>query len=113
MTQNKEKTLTAETLIEILRANEESKHNLDLLEQIYYEQLDGITGAPINKEEIGKLEEESSKAMAAFWDSLSEQSKELYMKFEDAETALTARLHYYSFKQGIKYYRELEKLMDI
>ena len=112
MMNNGKKKMSAEELLEIIVASESNLLELDLLEYVYYRQLNGIEGAPINDEEIRELSEESSKRMKIFLEHLPEECKKYYQDFEDAEERLEARLQYYSFKQGVKYYKELQKIID-
>ena len=104
--------MSAEELLEIMIESENNLRELDLLEHVYYRQLNGIEGAPIDSDEIRELREESSKRMKIFLDHLPEECKNYYMDFEDAEERLESRLQYYSFKQGVKYYKELQKTID-
>ena len=89
-----------------------NKPKLDLLEKIYYRLLDGTEGAPIDAEEYHALEAEASRREKILLEHLSEEGKKLFYDYDDAMTLVEARMHYYSFKQGVKFCRDVEKTLD-
>ena len=88
-----------------------NKPKLDLLERIYYDLLQGPATAPIDAEEYHALEAEASWREEILLEHLSEEDKKLFYDYDDAMTLAEARMHYYSFKQGVKFCRDVEKLL--
>ena len=84
---------------------------LDLLEEIYYNLLQGPAAAPIDAEEYHALEAEVSRREKILLEHLSEEGKKLFYDYDDAMTLVEARMHYYSFKQGVKFCKDVERLL--
>ena len=104
--------MTADELLQILIAGESGGRELNFLEDIYYRQLNATDGAPIDEDEIRELNEEANKLMDEFWEPLPEEHRKAYIAYESAFNHLNGRLMYYSFKQGVKSYRDLLNLID-
>ncbi|MBR2404703.1 MAG: hypothetical protein IKA95_03500 [Clostridia bacterium] len=104
--------MSADELLQFLIAAESEGRKLNFLEDIYYRQLNATDGAPIDEEEIQKLTEKADKLMDKFLSPLPEEHRRAYAEYEAASNHLNGRLMYYSFKQGVKYYKELLNLID-